>query len=99
MYKMYYPQRDWVLLGFKRSTAKNKKYSALIQHKKNDRIRTINFGSTSHEQFKDSTGLGLYSHLNHGDRERQKNYQSRHSVFIRKGYYSPGYFSLRYLWT
>ena len=90
---------DWKLLGFKKSQAKNKKYSALIQHKKNDRVRTINFGSTSHEQFKDSTGLNIYSHLNHGDRERKKKYIARHSVFVRKGYYSPGYFSMTRLWT
>lgn len=96
---MYYSMSEWRLLGFKRSNAEGKKYSALIQNKTNKRIRTINFGSSSHEQFKDSTGLGLYSGLNHGDRERQKKYKSRHAVFIRKGFYSPGYFSMRYLWT
>lgn len=96
---MYYSQKEWVLLGFKKAQAKNKKYSAVIQNKKNDRIRIVNFGSTLHEQYRDSTGLNIYSHLNHGDKERQKKYISRHTVFIRKGYYSPGYFSMRYLWT
>ena len=96
---MYYSMSEWRLLGFKKSQVKGKKYSAYIQHKTNNRIRTINFGSTSHEQFKDTTGLGLYSHLDHRDKERKKRYQSRHSVFIRKGYYSPGYFSMTRLWT
>ena len=91
---------DWRLLGFKKSQAKGKKYSALIQHKKNDRIRTINFGSTTkpNQQYRDSTGLGLYSHLDHGDKERKKRYISRHKVFIRDKHYSAGYFSMRYLW-
>ena len=98
---MYYSQKEWRLLGFKKSQAKGKKYSASIQHKTTGKKRTVNFGSTSkpNQQYKDSTGLSLYSHLDHGDKERKKRYQNRHAVFIRKGYYSPGYFSMRYLWT
>lgn len=95
---MYYSMSEWKLLGFKKSQAKGKKYAAYIENKTNKRIRTLNFGSTSHEQFKDSTGLGLYSGLNHGDRERKKRYKARHQVFIRDKHYSAGYFSMRYLW-
>jgi len=41
--------------------------------------RTIHFGGKGYEQFKDSTGLGHYSHVNHGTLKRKKNYFSRHS--------------------
>ncbi len=93
---MYYSQREWRLLGFKKSQAKGKKYAALIQHKTNNRIRTINFGAIGYSTYHDKTGLGLYDV--HGDKKRRASYIARHSVFVRKGYYSSGYFSMRYLW-
>ena len=96
---MYYSMSEWRLLGFKRSTAKGKKYSATLENKTTKKVRTVNFGDIRYEQFKDSTGLGLYTHLDHRDKERKKKYQNRHQVFIRKGYYSPGYFSMTRLWT
>ena len=95
---MYYSQNEWKLLGFKKSQVKGKKYSALIQHKKNERVRKINFGATGYEHYRDSTGLRLYSHLDHGDKKRRTSYKARHSVYLRKGYYSPSYFSYTFLW-
>ena len=97
---MYYSQREYRLLGFKRSQVKGKKYSASIQHKTTGKKRTINFGSTTkpNQQYRDSTGLGLYSHLDHGDKKRRTSYRARHSVYLRKGYYSPSYFSYTFLW-
>ena len=93
---MYYSMSEWRLLGFKRSQVKGKKYSAYIQHKTNNRIRTINFGAIGYSTYHDKTGLRLYEV--HGNKKRRSSYKARHQVFIRKGFYSPGYFSMKYLW-
>jgi len=50
-----------------------------------------------YEQFKDSTGKGLYTHVNHGDPKRRRNYRTRHHG-ENKRKFSSGYFSWKYLW-
>lgn len=86
------------LVKFQKSKTKGKKYDAIVENKKTGKQYRIPFGATGYEQFKDSTGLGLYSHKNHGDKERRRNYRARHKVFLRKGYFTPAYFSWKYLW-
>jgi len=93
---MYYPMSEWRLLGFKKSKVKGKKYAALIQNIKNDRIRTINFGAIGYSTYHDKTGLGLYEV--HGNKKRRTSYRARHKVFVRKGFYSPSHFSYTFLW-
>ena len=60
-------------MEIKKSTRKNKKYMATI-----DGV-TYHFGSSQHAQYKDRTDLKLYSHLDHNDKKRQRNYFKRHS--------------------
>ena len=55
------------------STSGNKKYKAFV----GDRI--IHFGDKRYGQYKDSTGVGKYSKLDHNDKKRRKNYFNRHS--------------------
>ena len=57
---MFYLMRDYKLINFERSKTKNKKYDAILQNKSNGKLVKIPFGHSSYEQFKDSTGLGLY---------------------------------------
>jgi len=89
---------EYSLKGFRKSKSKNKKYDALLVNKKTGRSKTIPFGDKRYQHYKDSTGLGLYSNLNHGDKERRKKYKQRHQGFIKQGQYSAAYFSMRYLW-
>ena len=56
-----------------------KKYTAHILHKKNKTKRIIHFGDRRYQQYKDRTGLGLYSSKNHNTRKRMQNYFNRHS--------------------
>jgi len=56
-----------------------KKYTAHIQNKKTKKNRIIHFGDRRYQQYKDRTGLGLYSNKNHNTRKRMQNYFSRHS--------------------
>ena len=55
--------------NYEKATAKNKKLSVIVDGKK------INFGHTSYQHFKDKTGI--WKSLNHGDKERRKNYLTR----------------------
>lgn len=83
---------------------KQYKYTAVMKDG-----RRVNFGSKAYEQYKDSVpqsmGGGLWSHKDHGDPARRKNYQSRHGgVKTKSGkaaytvQYSPSWFSYHYLW-
>jgi hypothetical protein len=85
---------------FKKSTRKEKKYSVITPKGK-----TIHFGASGMEQYKDSTGLGLYSHLDHNDKERQKRYLARaKGIKTKDGKLtwndkeSANYYSIFYLW-
>lgn len=96
---------DYTLVGFERSHVKGKKYDAILKNKRtrkgqrHDRpvIRRVPFGAIGYEQFKDSTGRGLYAHVNHGDPKRRRNYRTRHHG-ENKRKFSSGYFSWKYLW-
>lgn len=83
------------LIGFEKSHLENKKYNAILDD--NGTIKKIPFGSRYHQHFKDTTGLNLYSHLDHNDELRKKRYFARHKKNYPK--FSADYFSKRYLWT
>jgi hypothetical protein len=56
--------------NYELSTAKGKKLMVVVNNK------IIHFGASGMEHFKDKTGL-LPKSLNHGDKERRKNYLTR----------------------
>ena len=95
----YFSKKEWKFEKFEKATAKHKKYKAILRNRKTGRKHTVNYGDSRYEQFRDSTGLGLYSKKNHGDMKRKKNYRARHRKDIKDGYYSAGYFSMKYLWS
>ena len=70
------------VLRFKKGGGRYK-YSVDVQNIRTGDVRTLSFGHKDYEQFKDSVppnlGGGLYSHKDHGDASRRKNYFSRHS--------------------
>ena len=90
---------DYKFIDFYKSMKKHKKYYALLENKKNKSKVKVHFGDSRFFQYFDSTGKGYYSHKNHLDKKRQKNYIARHKGFIKNGYYSSGFFSMRFLWT
>lgn len=95
----FYPKNNFEFIGFVKSNTKFKKYDAIVKNKQNDKSYRIPFGDNRYQHYKDKTGIGLYSHLNHLDKKRQKLYVARHQHFIKNNYYSPGYFSMNYLWN
>lgn len=102
---MYYPKKDYNFIQFQPSRVKNKKYEAVLQKKTKNRdgkIVFVRFGAIKENgdpymQYKDTTGLGLYSKYDHLDKKRRARYIKRHAKDINKAY-SPSWFSLRYLW-
>lgn len=65
----------------------------------------IYFGHWDYEQYKDSTGVGAFSHLDHNDKERWEWYIKRHSkiklkngMYAYKNKFQPAYYSMKYLW-
>lgn len=94
----YYSKKEYKLLGFRKSDRNYKKYYALLEHRLNKNLVRIHFGDNRYQHYKDITGLNDYIHLNHNDNTRRQAYIRRHNKDIRDGYYSPGYFSLKYLW-
>jgi len=87
--------------SFTKSTRKDKKYSVETPSGK-----TIHFGSSSYGQYKDSTGLGLYTSLDHGDKTRRDRYLARaKGIKNKKGELtwndpeSANFYSVKFLWT
>lgn len=91
------------MVEFKKSTRKDKKYMVKVGNK------WIHFGAIVNgkpmEQYKDSTGLGLYSKYDHGDKERRKRYLARakgiknkQGKLTWKDKESSNYYSIRFLW-
>lgn len=85
-------------IKFQRSKTTGKKYDAIIEDVKTRKRQRVPFGSAIHEQYKDTTGLKLYSHLNHNDEKRRKNYLARHEK-TRHKIYSPSWYSANFLWN
>lgn len=87
---------DYTFKGFEKSNVKNKKYNAILVHKKTKREKRVPFGDTRYEQYKDRA-LGLYKHKDHNDIKRRTAYRQRHSGEVNDKY-SSGYFAWKYLW-
>jgi hypothetical protein len=73
---MYLSKNEYKLVDFRKSKAKGKKYAAVLRHRKTGNHRLINFGALGYEQYRDNTGVKLYSHLNHGDQARRLSYHA-----------------------
>ena len=57
-------------------TRKNKKYAARVIWEGKEKL--INFGDVRYAQYKDTTPLKLYKHLDHNDWDRKQLYLARH---------------------
>ena len=94
----YYKIKDYELLGYEKSKSKGKMYNAILKNKNTNRFIRVPFGSSDYENYTDKTGLNLYPHLIHGDKNRRRLYRARHKGFLKDGYYSAGWFSWFILW-
>ena len=95
---MYYSFEDYKFKSFEKSDVLNKKYNAILINTKTKKEIRVPFGDSRYGQYKDSTGLGLYSSKNTLDIEKKKLYRQRHANDLKDGFYSAGYFAWHYLW-
>lgn len=88
---------EYDFIRFQKSNTENKKYDAILKHKTTGRTKTVPFGDRRFQHFKDTTGLALYNHLNHLDKERRRLFRLRFKKSSSKKF-SSSYFSYNYLW-
>ena len=89
--------RVYDFIRIKKSKNPKKKYDGLLERKIDGKIKRVPFGDKRYEQYKDATGLGLYSKLNHLDNKRRDNFLKRHDCKNAKKY-TPNWFSCKFLW-
>ena len=104
------PRMKERIIRFERSKAKGKKYTAFVKELGTGNVRKISFGGLGYAQYKDRTGIGAFSNLDHGDRARMGRYFLRHSgtrnraraiakeKILSNGIYNPKILSHVYLW-
>ncbi len=87
-------------MKIEKSEKKNKKYK--VKHNG----KYVHFGDSRYQQFKDTTGLGLYSKLDHNDKTRQKNYckrsggiKDKNGKLTKNDKFSSNALSRRFLWS
>lgn len=92
-------------MKFQRSTRKDKKYMTRTPKGKLIHFGGIKADGTPYEQFRDTTGLGLYSRYDHNDITRRRLYRKRHREILTtegkpayKDKESSSYYSWNYLW-
>ena len=93
----YYSMNEYKLINFEKSLTRNKKYNAILQNKSSGKLVKCHSVIRFTPNLK-TPWSGLYSNKDHGDLKRRQLYTQRHQKDIKKGYYSPGYLSMPYLW-
>lgn len=81
-------------IKFEPSNRQFKKY--MVTFKYNGKPYKIHFGDIRYQHFKDSTGIGAFSHLNHNNLERKRRYYLRHGKTSDPT--TSKYWSNKYLW-
>ena len=82
---------DKTTIKFMKSDKPEKKYKAIFIDPTTKREKTVYFGDTGYEQYKDRTPLKLYSALDHKGPKRHELYYKRHPIDFPK--YSADWFS------
>ena len=79
-----------------------KKYNAILQNRETKREVKVPFGDRNLPQYKDSTGLGLYTKKNTLDKNKRRQFRARFSGLKQKQNWNKEftslYFSWRFLW-
>lgn len=87
-----------IFVRFEKSHKPTKKYNAVFLDNKG-KTKKVSFGDTRYQHYKDSTGLGAWSHLNHNDEKRRNLYRLRHfKVYHKSPKWSPAWLSWNFLW-
>lgn len=95
---MVYTKKDYNFIKFEKSNRKNNKYIAILKNKKTNKIVKVYFGNPNYQQYRDTTGLKLFSDKDHYDTKRQNSFKARfkhHNLTD----WTPSHFSWTRLWS
>lgn len=97
------PIENVKVLSLQKSDKKNKKYMITIEH--NNVIKTIHYGDSSYQHFRDRTNLKLFSSNDHDDPIRRMNYLARaskirdkHGKLTANDAFSPNRYAILTFW-
>jgi hypothetical protein len=97
-----YSKKLYKFERFEKSKRKDKKYDAILKNKETDKEVRLPFGQKNMEQYRDTTGLGLYTNLDHNDKNRRRLFRNRFSNLKQKQdwrkFYTPLEMSYKFLW-
>jgi hypothetical protein len=100
-----YSRKEYKFVKFEKSDRKGKKYNAVLENRETKRQVKVPFGAIKSDgipypQYRDTTGLGLYSKYDTMDKNRRRLYRQRHSKEKPsfREFYSAAVFSWRFLW-
>jgi len=97
-----YSRKEYNFVKFEKSDRKGKKYNAVLENRETKRQVKVPFGDSNLPQYRDTTGLGLYSKKDTLDKNKRKQFRARFSSLKQKSdfknYYSPMWFSWFKLW-
>ena len=63
---------NYNLINFRKSKTKNKKYDAILMDKKTNKLKYVPFGDDRYGQYRDTTGLNIYSNKDTMDIKRRE---------------------------
>ena len=87
---------EWSLMGFQPASYPHKYLAIIRSNAAPDWVVRIPFGRRGYDQYHDQV-FGLFANRDHLDPQRRAAYRARHAR-DRLDEFSPGYFSMRYLW-
>jgi len=97
-----YSRKEYKFVKFEKSDRKGKKYNAILENRETKRQVKVPFGDSNLPQYRDTTGLGLYSKKDTLDKNKRKQFRARFSALKQKSdfknYYSAMYYSYKFLW-
>ena len=96
-----YEKKLYKFIGFEKGSYP-KKYNAILQNRETKREVKVPFGDRNLPQYKDSTGLGLYTKKNTLDKNKRRQFRARFSGLKQSQNWNKEftslYFSWRFLW-
>lgn len=90
------------ILNIKKSNKSDKKYEITVRY--NGIIKTIHYGNSNYQQYKDRTPIGAYTEYDHNDEQRRRSYLARASKITdsfglaANNPFSPNRYSIITLW-
>jgi len=86
-------------IKFVKSDKAGKKYTAILKNKNTGGEKRVHFGDSTLPQYRDSTGVGAWSHKDTNDKERRRLYHLRHKgEGDPSNFPNPGFWSSNFLW-